>query len=47
VLERGYSIVTTGAGAIVQDVAQLAVGDAVELSFARGNAGAKVTRTDR
>lgn len=47
VLERGYSIVTTGAGAIVQDVAQLTVGDAVELRFARGNAGAKVTRTDR
>lgn len=47
VLERGYSIVTTGTGAIVQDVAQLTVGDALELRFARGNAGAKVTRTDR
>jgi len=47
VLERGYSIVTTAAGTIVQDATQLAVGDTVELSFARGGAGAKVTRSDR
>jgi len=46
VLDRGYSIVTTAAGAIVQDAAQLSVGDAVALSFARGGAGAKVTRTE-
>jgi exodeoxyribonuclease VII large subunit len=48
VLERGYSIVTSAAGAIVQDVAQVTVGDAVELRLARGRAGAKITsRTDR
>ena len=46
VLERGYSIVTTATGAIVQDVAQLAIGDPVELSFAQGGAGANVTRIE-
>jgi exodeoxyribonuclease VII large subunit len=43
VLDRGYSIVTTAAGAIVQDAAQLAIGDAVDLRFARGGANAEVT----
>ena len=42
VLDRGYSIVTTAAGAIVQDAAQLAIGDAVDLRFARGGADAEV-----
>jgi exodeoxyribonuclease VII large subunit len=43
VLDRGYSIVTTAAGAVVQDAGPLAVGDAVALRFARGEADATVT----
>jgi exodeoxyribonuclease VII large subunit len=43
VLDRGYSIVTTAAGAVVQDAARLAVGDRVSLRFARGGADAEVT----
>ena len=45
VLDRGYSIVTTTSGAIVQDAAQIAVGEDVELTLARGSAGAQITRT--
>jgi exodeoxyribonuclease VII large subunit len=45
VLDRGYSIVTTASGAIVQDVAQVAIGAEVELTFARGAAGALITKT--
>jgi len=45
VLERGYSIVTSEAGSIVQDASQLAAGDDVALRFARGAAAARVTRT--
>jgi exodeoxyribonuclease VII large subunit len=44
VLDRGYSIVTTAAGAIVQDAAQTAVGQSLTLRFARGGADAQVTR---
>jgi len=44
VLERGYSIVTGPSGAIVQDVAAIAVGDALRMRFARGEADAEVTR---
>ena len=43
VLERGYAIVTTADGAIVDDAARLEVGDDVTLAFARGSAGAKIT----
>jgi exodeoxyribonuclease VII large subunit len=43
VLERGYSIVTTATGVIVQDAAQTSVGDALRLRFARGAAAAQVT----
>jgi len=42
VLDRGYSIVTTQSGAIVQDAVQIAVGDALGLRFARGEAAARV-----
>jgi exodeoxyribonuclease VII large subunit len=42
VLDRGYSIVTTAAGAVVQDSADLAAGDDVHLRFARGGANATV-----
>jgi exodeoxyribonuclease VII large subunit len=44
VLDRGYSIVTDAAGAVVLDSAGLAPDDALHLRFARGEAGAKVTR---
>ena len=45
VLDRGYSIVTDEAGTIVHDAGRLAVGDTLNLRFARGEAGSKVTRT--
>jgi exodeoxyribonuclease VII large subunit len=45
VLDRGYSIVTDEKGAVVQDAGRLAIGDALNLRFARGEAGSKVTRT--
>ncbi len=44
VLERGYSIVTAPAGAIVQNAVAIAVGDTLRMRFARGQADAKVTR---
>jgi len=44
VLERGYAIVTTADGAIVDDAKRLAVGDDVALTLARGTAGARITR---
>ncbi|MEO5765177.1 MAG: exodeoxyribonuclease VII large subunit [Casimicrobiaceae bacterium] len=43
VLTRGYAIVSTAAGDVVYDAAQLAQGDALTLALARGAAGAKVT----
>ena len=43
VLERGYAIVTSADGNIVYDADTLAVGDAVDVAFARGTAGAKIT----
>jgi exodeoxyribonuclease VII large subunit len=45
VLGRGYALVTTADGAIVQDAAQVAPGDAVALEFARGGAAATITRS--
>jgi len=44
VLERGYAIVTTADGAIVDTSTKLAVGDDIALEFARGTADAKITR---
>jgi exodeoxyribonuclease VII large subunit len=44
VLGRGYAIVTTADGTIVDTSARLAVGDAIALEFAHGTADAKVTR---
>ncbi|MEO8306089.1 MAG: exodeoxyribonuclease VII large subunit [Betaproteobacteria bacterium] len=46
VLERGYAIVTTAGGVIVDDASRLAVGDDVALAFARGTAGATIRRRD-
>jgi exodeoxyribonuclease VII large subunit len=46
VLERGYAIVTNTEGNIVYDAQTLAVGEDVALAFARGDAGAKITRRD-
>ncbi|HEX3631006.1 MAG TPA: exodeoxyribonuclease VII large subunit [Casimicrobiaceae bacterium] len=45
VLDRGYSIVTDEQGAVVQDAASLSIGDTLNVRFARGEAGSKVTRT--
>lgn len=45
VLDRGYSIVMTDSGAVVQDASQLAPGEGVAMRFARGSADATVTRT--
>ena len=44
VLERGYAIVATADGSIVQDARQVRDGDAVALTFARGGADATITR---
>ena len=46
VLERGYAIVTNADGGIVYDAATLDIGNEVALAFARGDAGAKITRRD-
>ena len=46
VLDRGYSIVTAADGSVVQDAGELALGDALQLRFARGEASATVTRRD-
>jgi exodeoxyribonuclease VII large subunit len=42
-MERGFAIVATSRGALVTDAAQIAVGDALALRFARGGASASVT----
>jgi exodeoxyribonuclease VII large subunit len=42
VLERGYSITATGAGRIVRDSAQVACGEELKITFARGWVGAHV-----
>ena len=47
VLERGYAIVARSDGAIVHEAAQVAPGDDVDLTFARGTAGATVTRCEQ
>jgi exodeoxyribonuclease VII large subunit len=44
VLERGYSITETAAGSIVRDASRLAVGEDVTITFAKGRAGARVSR---
>lgn len=44
VLDRGYSIVTTAQGAVVQDAATVGIGTDLHLRFARGGADARVTR---
>jgi exonuclease VII large subunit len=45
VLDRGYSIVTDDQGAVVQDAGTLAIGDTLNVRFARGDAASKVTGT--
>ena len=45
VLARGYAIVAMAAGDIVVDSAQLGVGDAVNLTLARGRADATIVGT--
>ena len=46
VLDRGYAIVSGRDGSIVIDARLVARGDAVELTFAKGRAGAMITTTD-
>ena len=46
VLERGYAIVTNAKGAIVDDSGTVQIGEDVALTFARGNAGARITRRE-
>lgn len=46
VLERGYSVVENAAGKIVRDSAQIAGGDEVKMTFAKGVARARVTDKD-
>jgi exodeoxyribonuclease VII large subunit len=47
VLDRGYAIVATGDGTIVADAAQVAQGDRVAITFARGSADATIdSKTD-
>jgi exodeoxyribonuclease VII large subunit len=43
ILTRGFAVVTTGGGALVSDVAALAVGDEIEARLARGRLTARVT----
>ncbi|GAB4172398.1 MAG: exodeoxyribonuclease VII large subunit [Rhodocyclaceae bacterium] len=45
-LRRGYAIVRAADGAIVRAAASLVPGDAIEIRFAVGRAGARVIRTD-
>ncbi|HSD36528.1 MAG TPA: exodeoxyribonuclease VII large subunit [Rhodocyclaceae bacterium] len=45
VLQRGYAIVRTEAGAVVRDAATLQVGEALELVLAAGRAAAEVRST--
>ena len=47
VLERGYAIVATAAGDIVVDSAQVARGDGVALTFARGRASARIDDVEK
>jgi exodeoxyribonuclease VII large subunit len=44
VLERGYSITESAAGAIVRDAGRLEVGENVTITFAKGRAGAQIKR---
>ena len=46
VLTRGYAIVARADGTIVQDARDAPVGSEVEMTFARGRAGATVTRQE-
>jgi exodeoxyribonuclease VII large subunit len=46
VLQRGYAIVATPQGDIVTDSAQLALGDVVAMTFARGRADARVLESE-
>jgi exonuclease VII large subunit len=46
VLDRGYSITETAAGAIVRDGSALAVGEDLRITFAKGRVGAEVKRKE-
>jgi exonuclease VII large subunit len=42
VLDRGYSITETAAGAIVRDGSRLTIGEVLKITFASGSAAAEV-----
>jgi exodeoxyribonuclease VII large subunit len=44
-IERGFAIVTQADGSVVQDAAQLKVGDSIEARVTRGTVLAQVTGT--
>jgi len=46
VLSRGYAIATDGEGRVVTDAARLAVGDLLQVRFARGGASTRVVQAD-
>ncbi len=46
VLARGYSMVQNGAGEIVFDVSQVAVGEEIRITFGKGSAAAEVLSRD-
>ncbi len=46
-LERGYAIVATTTGTIVTDAGDTKIGDEVTIRFARGGAGAKITKVEK
>jgi exodeoxyribonuclease VII large subunit len=46
VLERGYAIATDAAGNVLQDSAQVAVGDNITIQLHRGRIGAEVRKKE-
>ncbi|MGB9235988.1 MAG: exodeoxyribonuclease VII large subunit, partial [Terriglobales bacterium] len=46
ILNRGYALVFDANGQLVKDAEQLAVGDDVSARLARGQVGARVTRSE-
>jgi exodeoxyribonuclease VII large subunit len=47
VLQRGYSVVRDGSGAIVRSAGTLSAGDVVDITFSQGGAESRIVRTRR
>jgi exodeoxyribonuclease VII large subunit len=47
VLQRGYSVVRDGSGAILRSASTLSPGDAVDITFSQGGAESRIVRTRR